>query len=78
MHAFPGIGYHYMNPSVYVGYTGYHGYYIPGQRYVYPTYATVGASPYLTNQTYAPGDGYYYPLYYNPAAGSYFYYPGAR
>ena len=43
------------------------------------TYTTPATSqPYLTNQTYEPGDGYRYPLYYNPATGTYFYYPVAR
>jgi len=43
------------------------------------TYTTPATSqPYLTDQTYEPGDGYRYPLYYNPATGSYFYYPVAR
>ena len=36
------------------------------------------AAPYLTSQTYEPGDGYRYPLYYNPATGTYIYYPLSR
>lgn len=36
------------------------------------------ATPYLTTRTYEPGDGYRYPLYYNPARGTYFYYPVGR
>lgn len=42
-------------------------------------YSTIGASrPYLTNRFYEPGDGYRYPVYYNPANGTYFYYPVRR
>ena len=33
------------------------------------------AGPYRVNQFYEPGDGYRYPLYYDPATGSYLYYP---
>jgi hypothetical protein len=32
----------------------------------------------MTDQFYEPGDGYRYPLYYNPATGTYFYYPVRR
>jgi hypothetical protein len=75
-----GNGYGYGYP-----YTGYYGATYPGYTYSsgysYPptAYTTADTSgPYLTNQTYEPGDGYRYPLYYNPATGTYFYYPVSR
>jgi hypothetical protein len=65
-------------------YGGYYSSYSPSyyysSAYSYPTTAATSTSsaPYLTNQTYEPGDGYRYPLYYNPATGTYFYYPVRR
>jgi hypothetical protein len=58
----------------------------PGVTYVRAGYAGVSSppstrpavAPYLTAHTYTPGDGYRYPLYYNPATGTYFYYPVRR
>jgi hypothetical protein len=55
----------------------------PGTRFYRSGYSgdtaprTTGpvAAPYRTNRTYEPGDGYRYPLYFNPATGTYFYYP---
>lgn len=42
----------------------------------YASPATTGV--HLTNLSYEPGDGYRYPLYYNPATGTYVYYPVRR
>ena len=72
-----GYGYGYGYPYSY-GYS-YPYYYSSGYYYPSTTAATQPASqPYLTNQTYEPGDGYRYPLYYDPATGTYFYYPVRR
>jgi hypothetical protein len=68
-----GYGYPYYGNS-YSGYTYSSGYNYPPNTY--PTPAS--QEPYLTNETYEPGDGYRYPLYYNPATGTYFYYPVTR
>jgi hypothetical protein len=76
-HAVSGWPYRYTGPSSFYQ-SGYSGYFFPGQGLPFRTDRRAGATPYLTNQTYEPGDGYRYPLYYNPATGSYFYYPVAR
>jgi hypothetical protein len=75
-----GGGYGYGYP-----YSGYYGASYPSYTYssgyAYPPTTSsvpVDSQPYLTNQTYEPGDGYRYPLYYNPATGTYFYYPVTR
>ena len=75
-------GYGYRGSYGYGYGTGYYGYSYPtytyssGYSYAPTTYVT--QAPYLTSQTYEPGDGYRYPLYYNPATGTYIYYPVAR
>jgi hypothetical protein len=77
-HAVSGRPYRYTTPTTFYQ-SGYSGYFFPGQGTLFRrTYPTAGAAPYLTSQTYEPGDGYRYPLYYNPATGSYLYYPVAR
>jgi hypothetical protein len=81
-----GGGYVY-RPRIGYGYSSGYGYYgaYPNTTYSSNYYVTpspivtqVPQAPYLTNQTYEPGDGYRYPLYYNPATGTYFYYPVTR
>ena len=72
-------GLYYNNYGYGYGYgSGYYGssYYYPSTYYSsgYTT-TTPTSGSYLTTQTYEPGDGYRYPLYYNPATGTYFYYP---
>ena len=71
-----GYGYPYSGyyGASYPGYTYSSGYSYPPTGYSAPDLS----QPYLTNQTYEPGDGYRYPLYYNPATGTYFYYPVAQ
>jgi hypothetical protein len=77
MHAVSGWPYRYSGPTAFYQ-SGYSGYLFPGQGPLFRTDPLSGAAPYLTNQTYEPGNGYRYPLYYNPATGSYFYYPVAQ
>jgi hypothetical protein len=81
-----GYGYRVYRPRINYGY-GYSSGYYNNYYNTYPSYNTyssnyyatsVAQAPYLTNQTYEPGDGYRYPLYYNPATGTYFYYPVTR
>ena len=79
-----GLGYGGYNNYAYAPYTysgdPYSSYYggaptTYSRGYSSVTSTNTGGQPYPTTQSYEPGDGYRYQLWYNPATGTYFYYP---